>query len=105
MAYTESKTPDHFLIRWNEETGLVQGAQVGFIEKVFKDGVLISARQGDPISVAMADESGFPLKAVLGEINTAALTQLELQSKELIRLLAELQETKDALAIAMTRME
>lgn len=86
--FTETKTPYEFLVRFNEQ-GQIQGAHVGFLEKVLKDGELISTKIGDVIPVSIGLEQGFPLSEILNTIQIEALKNIEILNAEKALLLSE----------------
>ncbi|MDB5975148.1 MAG: hypothetical protein JWR07_1908 [Nevskia sp.] len=104
MAITKVHVPDHFLVRWNENTGLLQGAQVGYIEKIVEDGVVISIKEGDPMAVALGLAAGFPLSSVLGEINTALLADADTKTAQIAQLTTDKVASDKAAADALAQV-
>ena len=73
--FTEEKTPYEFLVRF-DENGL-KGAQISFLEKILKDGEIISQKINNVHSVAIAEQQGFPLHEIIDDILKNALITLE----------------------------
>ena len=81
MAYSETKTPYEFLIRW-DNNGVIQGAHIAFLETVLKDGVIVNQTQSSVESVEIAGQLGFPLSYVLSQIQIDALKQVDVLKAE-----------------------
>jgi len=81
MAYSETKTPYEFLIRW-DNNGVIQGAHIAFLETVLKDGEVVTQTQSTVESVEIAGQLGFPLADVLSQIHIDALKQVDVLKAE-----------------------
>ena len=88
MAYSETKTPYEFLIRW-DNSGVIQGAHIAFLETVLKDGEVVTQNQSTVQSVEIAGQVGFPLADVLSQIQIDALKQVDVLKAEIEVLKAE----------------
>lgn len=71
------KKPYEFLIRWDPLTGEVKGAHVGFANVFVEDGVAQLGQIDPVVPVAVGTQQGFPLAAILKEINVSALAKVD----------------------------
>jgi hypothetical protein len=92
-AFTEERTPNEFLVRWNKE-GLIQGAHVGWLDTVLKDGVVLSQTETNVESVAMGLQEGFPLTDILTQLQLDCVLERETLLLEIQTLKAEITELK-----------
>jgi hypothetical protein len=92
-AFTEERTPNEFLVRWNRE-GLIQGAHVGWLDTVFKDGVVISQTETNVESVAVGLSEGFPLTDILTQLQVDCVLERETLLLEIQTLKSEIAEFK-----------
>lgn len=74
--FKETRTPYEFLIRWDNQ-GNISGAHVGWLDTVLKDGVILTQTPANIESVAIAEQSGFPLEDVLSLALIDALKEIE----------------------------
>ena len=93
MAYSETKTPYEFLIRW-DNSGVIQGAHIAFLETVLKDGVIVTQTQSTVESVEIAGQLGFPLADVLSQIHIDALKKVDVLKAEIEVLKSEIESLK-----------
>lgn len=89
--FTEIRTPNEFLVRWNKE-GKIQGAHVGWLDTVLKDGVVISQTETNVESVAVGLNEGFPLSDILDKINIDCLLELQKLREEIANLKTPIQK-------------
>ena len=87
-TFSETKTPYEFLIRW-DNSGVIQGAHIAFLETVLKDEQVITQTQSSVESVEIAGQLGFPLSDVLSQIQIDALKQVDVLKAEFEVLKAE----------------
>lgn len=73
MSIIKTTTPYEFLARW--KNGALAGAHVKFLETITDDGAVVSQREGDPMSVAVAGAAGFPLDDILSALQTQAIAE------------------------------
>jgi hypothetical protein len=92
-AFTEERTPNEFLVRWNRE-GLIQGAHVGWLDTVLKDGVVLSQTETNVESVATGLSDGFPLGDILTQLQVDCILERENLLLEIQTLKAEIAELK-----------
>jgi hypothetical protein len=92
-VFTEERTPNEFLVRWNKE-GLIQGAHVGWLDTVLKDGVVISQTETNVESVAIGLSEGFPLTDILTQLQVDCILERETLLLEIQTLKAEIAELK-----------
>jgi hypothetical protein len=92
-AFTEERTPNEFLVRWNKE-GLIQGAHVGWLDTVLKDGVVISQTETNVESVAIGLSEGFPLTDILTQLQVDCILERETLLLEIQTLKSEIAELK-----------
>jgi len=92
-AFTEERTPNEFLVRWNKE-GLIQGAHVGWLDTVLKDGVVLSQSETNVESVAIGLSDGFPLTDILTQLQVDCILERETLLLEIQTLKAEITELK-----------
>jgi predicted RNase H-like nuclease (RuvC/YqgF family) len=92
-AFTEKRTPNEFLVRWNKE-GLIQGAHVGWLDTVLKDGVVLSQTETNVESVAMGLQEGFPLTDILTQLQVDCVLERETSMVEVTNLKSTLAEYK-----------
>lgn len=70
--------PYEFLVRWNHQTGVLQGAHAKFYEAITDaNGVIIGGKEGDAMSVIVAGNAGFPLAEILSAIESGAIIAME----------------------------
>jgi hypothetical protein len=92
-VFTEERTPNEFLVRWNNE-GVIQGAHVGWLDTVLKDGVLLSQKETNVESVAIGLSEGFPLGDILTQLQVDCILERETLLLEIETLKAEITELK-----------
>jgi hypothetical protein len=92
-VFTEERTPNEFLVRWNKE-GLIQGAHVGWLDTVLKDGVVLSQTETNVESVAMGLQEGFPLTDILTQLQVDCILERETLLLEIQTLKSEIAELK-----------
>jgi hypothetical protein len=92
-VFTENRTPNEFLVRWNKE-GLIQGAHVGWLDTVLKDGVVLSQTETNVESVAVGLSEGFPLTDILTQLQVDCILERETLLLEIQNLKAEIAELK-----------
>jgi hypothetical protein len=92
-VFTEERTPNEFLVRWNKE-GLIQGAHVGWLDTVLKDGVVLSQTETNVESVAIGLSDGFPLVDILTQLQVDCILERENLLLEIQTLKAEIAELK-----------
>jgi hypothetical protein len=92
-VFTEERTPNEFLVRWNKE-GVIQGAHVGWLDTVLKDGVLLSQTETNVESVAIGLSDGFPLTDILTQLQVDCILERENLLLEIQTLKAEIAELK-----------
>jgi hypothetical protein len=92
-VFTEERTPNEFLVRWNNE-GLIQGAHVGWLDTVLKDGVVLSQSETNVESVAVGLSEGFPLTDILTQLQVDCILERETLLLEIESLKAEIAELK-----------
>jgi hypothetical protein len=92
-VFTEERTPNEFLVRWNNE-GLIQGAHVGWLDTVLKDGVILSQSETNVESVAVGLSEGFPLTDILTQLQVDCVLERETLLLEIQTLKAEITEFK-----------
>jgi hypothetical protein len=92
-VFTEERTPNEFLVRWNKE-GLIQGAHVGWLDTVLKDGVVLSQTETNVESVAIGLSDGFPLTDILTQLQVDCILERENLLLEIQTLKAEIAELK-----------
>jgi hypothetical protein len=92
-VFTENRTPNEFLVRWNNE-GLIQGAHVGWLDTVLKDGVVLSQSETNVESVAIGLTEGFPLTDILTQLQVDCILERETLLLEIQTLKAEITELK-----------
>jgi hypothetical protein len=92
-VFTENRTPNEFLVRWNNE-GLIQGAHVGWLDTVLKDGVVLSQTETNVESVAVGLSEGFPLADILTQLQVDFVLERETLLLEIQTLKAEIAELK-----------
>jgi hypothetical protein len=92
-VFTEERTPNEFLVRWNRE-GLIQGAHVGWLDTVLKDGVILSQSETNVESVAVGLSEGFPLTDILTQLQVDCVLERETLLLEIQTLKAEITELK-----------
>jgi hypothetical protein len=73
MSIIKTTTPYEFLARW--KNGALAGAHVKFLETITDDGAVVSQREGDPMSVAVAGAAGFPLDDILSALQADAIAE------------------------------
>lgn len=97
MAKLEERTrPYETLIRYSEDG--IAGAHHQTISEILRDGAVINAQVGDPLSLAVADgQDGIKLADVLGDATVLAL-------KENQSLKAELDAASNTLADTQTQL-
>lgn len=86
--------PYEFLVRWNHQTGELQGAHVKLYDNVLM-------LEGDSQAVAIANASGFPLDSVLTAIETGAVIAMEKAQSDLAAEIAAHDVTKTQLENAL----
>jgi hypothetical protein len=92
-VFTENRTPNEFLVRWNNQ-GLIQGAHVGWLDTVLKDGVILSQSETNVESVAVGLSDGFPLTDILTQLQVDCILERETLLLEIQTLKAEIEELK-----------
>jgi hypothetical protein len=92
-VFTEERTPNEFLVRWNNE-GVIQGAHVGWLDTVLKDGVVLSQSETNVESVAIGLSEGFPLTDILTQLQIDCVLERETLLLEIQTLKAEITEFK-----------
>jgi hypothetical protein len=92
-VFTENRTPNEFLVRWNKE-GVIQGAHVGWLDTVLKDGVVLSQTETNVESVAVGLSDGFPLTDILTQLQVDCVLERETLLLEIETLKAEIAELK-----------
>jgi hypothetical protein len=92
-VFTENRTPNEFLVRWNKE-GVIQGAHVGWLDTVLKDGVVLSQTETNVESVAVGLSDGFPLTDILTQLQVDCVLERETLLLEIQTLKAEITELK-----------
>jgi hypothetical protein len=92
-VFTEERTPNEFLVRWNNE-GAIQGAHVGWLDTVLKDGVILSQTETNVESVAVGLSDGFPLTDILTQLQVDCVLERETLLLEIQTLKAEIAELK-----------
>jgi hypothetical protein len=92
-VFTEERTPNEFLVRWNNE-GLIQGAHVGWLDTVLKDGLILSQSETNVESVAVGLSEGFPLTDILTQLQVDCVLERENLLLEIETLKAEITELK-----------
>jgi hypothetical protein len=92
-VFTEERTPNEFLVRWNND-GLIQGAHVGWLDTVLKDGVILSQSETNVESVAVGLSEGFPLTDILTQLQVDCVLERETLLLEIQTLKAEITELK-----------
>jgi hypothetical protein len=92
-VFTENRTPNEFLVRWNKD-GLIQGAHVGWLDTVLKDGVVLSQSETNVESVAIGLSDGFPLTDILTQLQVDFILERETLLLEIQTLKAEIAELK-----------
>jgi hypothetical protein len=92
-VFTEERTPNEFLVRWNNE-GVIQGAHVGWLDTVLKDGVVLSQTETNVESVAIGLSEGFPLTDILTQLQVDCILERETLLLEIQTLKAEISEFK-----------
>jgi hypothetical protein len=92
-VFTEERTPNEFLVRWNRE-GLIQGAHVGWLDTVLKDGVVLSQSETNVESVAVGLSDGFPLTDILTQLQVDCILERETLLLEIQTLKAEITKLK-----------
>jgi hypothetical protein len=92
-VFTEERTPNEFLVRWNNE-GVIQGAHVGWLDTVLKDGVVLSQTETNVESVAVGLSDGFPLADILTQLQIDCVLERETLLLEIQTLKAEITEFK-----------
>jgi hypothetical protein len=92
-VFTEERTPNEFLVRWNKE-GVIQGAHVGWLDTVLKDGVVLSQTETNVESVALGLSEGFPLTDILTQLQVDCVLERETLLLEIQTLKAEIAELK-----------
>jgi hypothetical protein len=92
-AFTEERTPNEFLVRWNRE-GVIQGAHVGWLDTVLKDGVVLSQTETNVESVEMGLQEGFPLTDILTQLQVDCILERETLLLQIQTLKAEIAELK-----------
>jgi hypothetical protein len=92
-VFTEERTPNEFLVRWNNE-GVIQGAHVGWLDTVLKDGVILSQSETNVESVAIGLSEGFPLTDILTQLQVDCVLERETLLLEIQTLKAEISEFK-----------
>jgi hypothetical protein len=92
-VFTENRTPNEFLVRWNSE-GVIQGAHVGWLDTVLKDGVVLSQSETNVESVAVGLTEGFPLTDILTQLQVDCVLERETLLLEIQNLKAEIAELK-----------
>jgi hypothetical protein len=92
-VFTEERTPNEFLVRWNNE-GLIQGAHVGWLDTVLKDGVILSQSETNVESVAVGLSEGFPLTDILTQLQVDCVLERETLLLKIETLKAEIAELK-----------
>lgn len=76
-------TPHEFLARW-DDSGNFQGAHVVFLGKVLDDnGSVIAAQTLPPQSIAIGEQQGFPLAAILEPLQIDALKQVDSLNRQI----------------------
>jgi hypothetical protein len=73
MAFEKRTTPTELLFRWRD--GKLYAAHAIFSEEVLEDGKVIASREGDALSVAVAEQQGFPLADALQVLHVDALRE------------------------------
>jgi hypothetical protein len=92
-VFTEERTPNEFLVRWNNE-GLIQGAHLGWLDTVLKDGVVLSQKETNVESVAIGLSDGFPLTDILTQLQVDCVLERETLLLKIETLKAEIAELK-----------
>jgi hypothetical protein len=92
-VFTENRTPNEFLVRWNSE-GVIQGAHVGWLDTVLKDGVVLSQSETNVESVAVGLSDGFPLVDILTQLQVDFILERETSMVEVTNLKLTLAESK-----------
>jgi hypothetical protein len=92
-VFTENRTPNEFLVRWNNE-GVIQGAHVGWLDTVLKDGVVLTQSETNVESVAVGLIDGFPLTDILTQLQVDCVLERETLLLEIQTLKAEIAELK-----------
>lgn len=74
--FTEQRTPYELLVRWGID-GQIQGAHVGFLDTVYKDGEVLTQNPSNVESIAMGESNGFPLSDILDQVLTDSLKEMD----------------------------
>jgi hypothetical protein len=100
MSIIKTTTPYEFLARW--KNGALAGAHVKFLETITDDGAVVSQREGDPMSVAVAGAAGFPLDDILSALQAQAIAERDaaIASKQLAESYLALAISDKATALA-----
>lgn len=65
-----AQIPYEFLVRWNHQTGALQGAHVKMFDNV-------SMKEGDAQAVSVAGAAGFPLGDILTVLQSGAIISMD----------------------------
>jgi len=110
-VFTEKRTPYEFLVRWGAD-GQIQGAHIGFLDTVFKNGEVLTQTPSNVESVAMGEQLGFPLASILDQCLIDSLKEIERIKIECNTVLSanqalilELGEVRDELVIIKEQNE
>lgn len=106
--YNEVSRPYELLFRFNTgPEGGLQGAHIGFLDVMYKDGVIITQNPRPVECVAVAEEEGFPLSQALQLLHVELLKErdnLSAQVAQLTASLNEIEEYKNGLIIENTAL-
>jgi hypothetical protein len=85
--FTEIRKPYEFLVRWNQE-GDLQGAHLGWLDTVLKDGQVINQTPTNVESVAIGLQEGYPLADILSQLTIDLIAEVETLKAEIATLKA-----------------
>jgi chromosome segregation ATPase len=102
--FTEKRTPYEFLVRW-DVNGVIQGAHIGFLDTVLKDGEVLTQIPSNVESVAVGVQNGFPLDDVLDKALSDALTKIDLLEEANSEVIAEKIELAGRIADLVLELE
>jgi len=86
--FTEDSKPYELLFRWGAN-GAIQGAHIGFLDIILKDGQIISQTPRAVESVAIAEQAGFPLNDALDLVHIGLVKQAEALAVQAAQLTAD----------------
>lgn len=104
MSITKTKTPNEFLVRW-DDAGALKGAHIVFREAITEDGAELSSKLLPAQGVALAGSAGFPLQDVIDAITASALASNEAQAAEIVTLKADKEAAEKARDEALAQAE